>query len=646
VTSGEREVGARVAPRTAAALALLLVGLAAFAWRARAARPEEALCSADVLYHVHRVERCLGDFPHVTSVDTYSHFGREFHLHWPGGYTLLLAALGRAFGDSGLDRAALVSHLSWVPVGLGVLAAFLTMALARPLHWRRPWLLLLGLATALGGGELELFGRGALDHNAASAVGVLLLALGRVERRFSLWLGGALFLFATSPVAAGYTTLVLGLVFATELAAAIRGGPVPPLPARFTLAPAAAAAAALGLDRLLDPSPPPFAAWSVFALSLFHVAWFAILGVAMALATRFAGRPAGRAARTRNAALAVVLVAALAGALLASASEARAAWSRLTTERLHVAEELSPLGDGFRAASPWVQVLVVLLPALVALLIGALRAGATSERVFLHALLVAAVAAGLSEWRHLRDLAPVVTLAAAAAAFAAHRALAATRLFASRPRSALAALLVALVLLPPFATRAADARAGMRACDAVRSVILPEVASWLKAHTADPGPRDRPPRYGVFAAWNIGHHINVLAGRPVVVDPFNHVDTEAATRAVWMARDGRDLATALRRAGARYLVVADAGRVILSLRAHDLAAVRFASDVPGGILYREEMLGYALFRLWLHPGGGGEFAGLEPRFFTTAIQLVPIETAPGLARDVTTPAGQVYEVLP
>ena len=74
----------------------MVVAVVAFAWLWwPGADPMAALSNMDVLYQMHRVARCLGDFPRVASVDTYSHAGSSWHVHWPGPHALLLATIAR-----------------------------------------------------------------------------------------------------------------------------------------------------------------------------------------------------------------------------------------------------------------------------------------------------------------------------------------------------------------------------------------------------------------------------------------------------------------------------------------------------------------------------------------------------------------------
>src|SRR5690349_4707764 len=105
---------------------LVMVGSAvlAFAWASFPAPPQDAvLANMDVLYQLHRVQQCLGDWPHVSSLDTYSHAGRPHHVHWLNPHSLFLAAIARIAGAGGADVAGLARVLGWVPPACGAIAA-------------------------------------------------------------------------------------------------------------------------------------------------------------------------------------------------------------------------------------------------------------------------------------------------------------------------------------------------------------------------------------------------------------------------------------------------------------------------------------------------------------------------------------------
>ena len=154
--------------------------VAAFAWWAWPHADQQAILgNMDVVYQVHRVARCLLDFPHVASMDTYSHFGRAHHLHWLGPHALFYALLAKGAGVSGADYGGLVRVLSWVPPALGALAAALTAALAFSMTRRVPVALAAGLAMALSGDALVCFHHGEMDHHLFASLGLLVAALGR-----------------------------------------------------------------------------------------------------------------------------------------------------------------------------------------------------------------------------------------------------------------------------------------------------------------------------------------------------------------------------------------------------------------------------------------------------------------------------------
>src|SRR5205814_2322611 len=101
----------------------------------------------------------------VTTLDTYSHFGRSHHIHWLGPHTLFYAAIARIAGIPGTDLPRLVGLLSWVLPVLGALAAALTVVLAASLSGEVGVAVMAGLAFALSGDALVCFHHGEIDHH-------------------------------------------------------------------------------------------------------------------------------------------------------------------------------------------------------------------------------------------------------------------------------------------------------------------------------------------------------------------------------------------------------------------------------------------------------------------------------------------------
>jgi len=605
--AGDGIQAASTGPRRALLLALLgVVLVAAIAhWELRPQGELGSLGPADVVYQALRATRAVADYPHVTSIDSYSHHGTRWHLHWPPWLALAYATVARCAG-SPVEIHEVAAAIGGVPMAIGVLATLLAALVAT--RARGGWVgaLLAAALVALSGDGLVLFGRGALDHHAMTALVVLALVAARLLGSWPAW-GAALVVgFVTTPESVIYATLLTLLVFAAEWLATGERAPRR-RDASWLLAPAAAAAVALWLDRLPDPQPPALLDFDLFRLSLLHVLWLVVLGgVATALLPRAAsiGRPGRRIGLTVLACGGVAM--ALAGVLFVTGGVAGTV-ERLGEARMYVSEERSMFAAELGAWRPWLRV-VLLACVIEAIALGrAIWRGEDATSLYGRFALVAAPLVGLVEYRHYRVLAPLVMVAVAVAAVDSIRTVG-ERLASRIPAAkAAVAVLVALLVAPPFWGLATETRAALEKPSRF-DPYLPELVSFLRASTPDPGGRESRARYGIFAPWELGHHINALAGRPVVVDPFNHVGVSEPLSAVIGAPTIDSLAAALERLDARYLVVVDAPAMILR-DVDDLSP--FAAPVPGfpgHLAYRDSMRGFALFRLALATGDeeGGE----------------------------------------
>ena len=88
------------------------------------------LCENDSLYQLHRVQECLRDYPHVPSIDPYSHYPRGYRVPWLAPHSLLYATIAKLASVAPDDRDGLVALLSWVPPLLGLLSVLLAIAVA------------------------------------------------------------------------------------------------------------------------------------------------------------------------------------------------------------------------------------------------------------------------------------------------------------------------------------------------------------------------------------------------------------------------------------------------------------------------------------------------------------------------------------
>ncbi len=637
--------------------------VAALFWRAPLdGSRDRALRDNDCLYHLAKVERCLADYPRVPTIDRYSHYPTLYRDHWLTPHTLLYATIARVTGADGADRAALASRVSWLPPLLGALAALLAVLIAAEADPRTPTLVIAALMAVFTRTAMPLFSYGTIDHHLFAALGLECLLLARLRRLRWLWCLGFLALFAATPAASVYASLFLGLLFLTETAVASRRehDVNPPREWQWFLAPAAACLAALLCHRGLDPDPLPWSALESTTMSLFQVLWFLVLGGGMAgsleVLRRTRRRNQGRQQALIAVAIAGIAVAAAALVLLQLTGQLGTVWARFNAaRRMPVSEEMRPLAGAFMTIPYWPKLLVLVTVATAAKLVAALRSHSKTDPAFLYAALTGMLAFGFLEYRFLFATSMLAAVAVALASTAVVGALRRNPRLQSPAARHVPAAILALLFVPvawtDIGTRVLKITAAAPAAPGNPNAAASEMLEWLAVNTPQPGPRHgATPEYGVFAPWALGHHINVLAERPVVVDPFNHVGVMEPSRNVWLEHDDAELLATLRGHRARYLVVQDAARDILSmvgLTGGDVSHLLAMHEaLPGEWLFLQPMTQFAAFRLATTCGVSPPAAHMQPRFFSAARRTINMVSADGQVRTVSRPAVQVYETKP
>ena len=643
-----------------------LAFLAALIWRAPLdGRRDLALVNNDCVYHLARAEQCLADYPRVRTVDRYSHYPTRFRNHWPTPHALFYATVAKLTGTDRTDRTALVARLSWVPPILGGIAICLALLIAAAV--RQPQagaqalvLLITGVTALFSQTGLAIFGYGAIDHHLFACLGIECLVLARLRRQFWLWLAGLLAMLAMTPAASLYASVFMGLLFIAEATSVCQGTQGTLKRGwQWFMAPAAACLIALVCHRRLDPDPIALSAMGSTYLTLFQVLWFTVIGAGMSLCLQVL--PRVRERRGARAALlvfgvSVLAIAAVALCILQLSGQLETVWGRLSVaRRMPVSEELRPLGSAF-VDIPYSIKFQVLVAVFLAVRVAAVfRTRHRAETISLLFFLLGALALGFMEFRFLRAVSMLASVATAMACVETARALARSpRLQSSAGRVAPVAL-AALLLAPLLA-----ADVGMRllrivtqgvAAESPEPVPMKEALAWLKANTPDPGARfGETPRYGVFCSWTWGHHVNVLGERPVVIDPFNHVGVAEPSARVWLSRDDDQLAENLLAYNARYLVIDAAGREVVSMVAmarHDVSDLyAIAERLPGRGLFLAPVSRFAAFRLYAGTGCSPLTTRLQPRFFSETERPLNLVRPDGRVRTLSVPAVQVYEVKP
>jgi hypothetical protein len=258
------------------------------------------------------------------------------------------------------------------------------------------------------------------------------------------------------------------------------------------------------------------------------------------------------------------------------------------------------------------------------------QAQSSRGALFLRMASCAVLLFSLWEYRHFRDYSVLVWPALGALFLALHGAVSA-RLVGNRV--AVFAVVCALLAVPfwfAFGVRGLRQWAELREPDVVMDEIVPSITSWLREHAPSPGSRtEGTPAHGVMAPWRVGHHVNLLADRPVLVDPFNHFDVHEIVTSVFLAPDAATLDAALAAHGARYLVLIDTDRVTRDLLRRDPTLRRATPQA---------------YRLHRDLGLSPEHAHFRPRLFVSPRRL---PSAPHREPDsAAIPRGQVLERVP
>lgn len=634
---------------------LCILGLA-LVWRLPLQEREWQLmfCESDSLFQLHRIHQCLQRYPHVQSVDRYSHYPRGYRVPWINLHTLLYATLAKVLGSPS-DLDALAKRLSWVPPILGVGGILLAVAITRRVTTNRLCVLAVALLCAISAEVARPFLYGIIDHHLFAHLGVLLLVLARLRRAGVLWVAGLVALIAMTPEAPIFVSLMLGCLFLSDAAALILRTEPRPSSWGWYFSPAAVAAVAWLAHRAIDTTPlPPWALdWTY--LTLFHPLWFVSLGGGLraALAAVMSSRQDPRPAGAFSAFLAVAAFVAGGMLLLRWSGAFELIVQRLLTpNRVFVGEEAFVFQAGFWNAPAWYRIVAISGVFLLVKLVQAWRRREGADRLFLWITLLAAVLVGFKEFRHLYVLSTLQLIGLGLAVFEVERALRGLPVFSGRltrvlPAAAFAAAIIPFVFLNEVPNRTALGDV----CDGFP--VIRQLTGWLAHSTPNPQPLGQArPTYGVFSPWSIGHHINVLGNRPVIVDPLNY-DVEGrfddALEAVWGAKAADDLTAALERYGVRYVVLTNPAEEIVGLlRRHNVSKDTLVKINPDdSIVFLPALYQYAAFRLFMSRGAATEFHRLQPRFFSTeSATYTSAAAAGGQKNEVVVPDGQIYELVP
>lgn len=523
---------------------LLLFGVALLLrWSASASLGDE-LYGTDPYYHLRRIWLTLRGFPSVPYLDRFCEYPLDTRCHtWPGGFDWALAAFGRLMLGAQADQISLARLLTIVPPILGATTTvWLTVLLRRPLG--KAAALTAGAVFALLPASIMQGAYGRIDHHVVQPLLTLTLLgiyLGARRRRRStpgrrwwLWLGAALLagfaLFSALPAAIGFLGPLFCIVALDLLRDAVRSTWAAPTDLHSSATPGILVLTAALLGGLLYFSTTP--CWSL-ALDLSPMGLVfgaaALLGL---LVWALAVTSTRRYRRLRVPLALGLLLALLVGLLLAFGplEERVARWLRyLVGSDLGIvtSEWWGLFGD----RQSWLNFSPLMLLFAITPLWAWQSWRKRGESEDLDS------AAESASWAHFAAAATLLGVAQAAY-FRGVVALAVATLAAWSLTRALPAWLERHVqrwvqkrwILPAAGAAIAIALAGWSwqllpplGIDRQRAQAF-EALRWLARRTP---PQDlvaarTPPPYGVLASWELGHWINVVAGRASIASPFLH----------------------------------------------------------------------------------------------------------------------------
>jgi dolichyl-phosphooligosaccharide-protein glycotransferase len=541
------------------------LGLFALAFAVRALPWREVLTAErvypfgnDAYYHLRRIVYSLAHFPAVLAHDPYINFPTGAKPIWTPVFDLCIAALARPLSRSlaagGLEDAE--RFAVWVPPVLGAATVVALWALARR-HFGPSVAALAGAFLAVLSGHFWYSQIGFVDHHVAVALVTTGMLAGGMAGLDADARGRA----RRARADALATGLALGLAVAVWPGSLLHAGLLDLgllgyLLARPSARQAAAFARCLAWVHLVAfavVSPlalgnhwPQWGDFSPVVLSNFQPWLFASGALwAAACAALFAGRwggtRAGRAALALG--LGAVLLALGVAAVPGLTRGVGEAWRWLAKDETFqgIVSESQPLlwTDGhfdLLVAATRLSGFGLLLPfALAGLALGARRHPRRAPLGLLLFWTAGLLAATLMQRRFFNSLCVALALVFALCVVGSYRRLSArlrTRPVARRLAAAALALGVWLLLVPtlwPYARLVANEVAARRG---EKLVVTPgfaaarvavETAAWLRAKTPPTSgwldDRIRP-EYGVLAPWHLGHILQYVGRRPVVVDNF------------------------------------------------------------------------------------------------------------------------------
>jgi dolichyl-diphosphooligosaccharide--protein glycosyltransferase len=537
-----------------AALFALAVAIRALPWRTVFVDGDVFLFDHDAYYHLRRIVWTVVHFPTMLDFDRYLAWPDGARAIWTPCFDWLVALAALPFARPG-DPGSIERVAVWVPPLLGGATVVSLHALARR-HFDGATAGLAGALLATLSAHFWYTQLGFVDHHAAEALaatGLLAAAMALLARE-----ARAVDLRATV-VATGLALAAALLVWPGSLlyvAVAEAGLGAALLACAERVRAVAFARAFAGVQAVALAAVLPFAAfaggsrfgpWSPLVLSGFQPWLFAALlaaGLACARLWRRGGLGASRRARLASALLAGAGVLALSLAALPDLARGAAdAWTWLARResfQASVAESQPLLAEAggfglgiaaarlswFALASPLALAAATLWawrqPARAPLLLwvgwsAALLAATLLQRRFFHAFAVALALLFAWTLRRLDAGAQAALARRPALRRGARVALAAAALACLAPVAETYRLHVAALAEDPE-------RAPVHVAPGlVRRRAMLEMARWLSRRTPPTSgwlDASQAPEYGVLGPWELGHIVQYVARRPVVVDNF------------------------------------------------------------------------------------------------------------------------------
>jgi len=481
----------------------------------------------DSLYHLKQITSSIQHFPWIETFDPYSHFPDGNQVHWPPAHAFFFSGAYLSISEF-LPYLSAEALSSWLIVLFGIIYLCLYLGILRACHLPPAARAGLFAIIVFSFPFTFLFKYGMLDHHNLSAIAVLMVSYALWKRSKPFWFFSFFLLSAlTTELLLIGSFAFLSMVFdqwflegKEEKASTITS-------VWFAL-PCLGVFSATILNWLLMKKNDHFLQLDWQFPSLFQVLWFGLLGITFWLIKKHVTWRRGRY-QWAVGAIAGLACAGLFVFFLIGTEQFEIIFDRLLqTDRLFVFEEESLFqlpGLGFPIMGVGVA-LYTFFSFFRVLHMGSkvfLKKKSLGEVVFgfgcprLYGFLFFGALFSLKEMRFFLLFSPLIAADSLLIALDLH-------LWLKKKNVALRHVLIFLIVsvtFVPSILSGVEYRFQDNQTQEMTEKKL-RLMQWIHANTPPPQGENGSLAYGILAPWDLGHHINVIAKRPVHLDPFNH----------------------------------------------------------------------------------------------------------------------------